>query len=301
MASRLALTFASACAVAIAACSGRDDGRVPEGGPPAGAAATPAATEPPEPPEPPEPTNLGWIGGSCKAAADCSYEGGFCLDSAAGFPRGLCSQRCESTCPDREGPNVTQTFCVGDRERLGTCVSRCDFEKVPGNGCRKGYGCTRVSRMGDPDRVEEACMPLGADGRALPLNDLQPAVERAARAADLEDERMVLMDVTENRAPTVAAIRGMLPVYPASVIKVVVMAEAERQIEKGTLSRTKTLTITEEQDTCDSLPDGDTRPTLEAGDKATIDQLVDVMITRSDNTATNALIDDLDARTRPRS
>jgi beta-lactamase class A len=86
-------------------------------------------------------------------------------------------------------------------------------------------------------------------------------------------------------------VKATSPVYPASVIKVVVMAEVEHQIELGMLTRGERLTITDEQDTCDSLPDDDTRPTLEAGDSATIDELVDVMITRSDNTATNALVD----------
>jgi beta-lactamase class A len=233
-----------------------------------------------------ETTNRGWIGGACASNGECPYEGGFCLGAEAGFPRGLCSQRCESICPDRDGADVTQTFCVADRDGLGTCVSRCDFTKLPGSGCRDGYGCARVSRMGDPDKVEGACLP-----NAVALNDLQPAVERAVRAAELEDERIVLMELTEGRPALIGAVHATSPVYPASVIKVVVMAEVERQIERALLTRTERLTITDEQDTCDSLPDGDTRPTLESGDSATIDELVAVMITRSDNTATNALID----------
>src|SRR5205085_1900239 len=114
----------------------------------------------------------------------------------------------------------------------GTCVSRCDFSLLPKTGCREGYGCTRVSRMGEPDTTIDACMPLADDGRPRPLNDLQPELERAAKTAEIEDERMVLVDVTEGRRAMTAALKPMDPVYPASVIKIVVMAELEHQIEQ---------------------------------------------------------------------
>jgi beta-lactamase class A len=145
--------------------------------------------------------------------------------------------------------------------------------------------------MGDPDRLEEACLPLDAAGRSRPLNDLQPMLERAARASDLEDTRVVLMDVTEGRPSTVSGLRMMDPVYPASVIKLLMMVEAEHQIEQGLLARTARFTVTAEGDTCDSLPSGDTRPRLETGDSVAVDLLVELMITRSDNTATNTLVD----------
>lgn len=251
----------------------------------------PSASPPPAAPvgDPLDPTNRGWIGGACAGTTDCPYDGGVCLLAIDGFPGGLCSQKCESRCPDRDGTSMT--FCVADRGGSGTCVSRCDFTKIPGSGCRSGYGCARVSRMGDPDTIVDACMPLGTDGRARPLNDLQPELERAVRAADIETERVVLMDVTESRPVMTAAVRPMDPVYPASVIKVVVMAEVEHQIEQGVLQRKQRFTIDEEQETCTGLPDGDTRPVLDAGDWAEVDFLVDVMITRSDNTATNVLVD----------
>jgi beta-lactamase class A len=254
-----------------------------------GADVDPSAPGARNPAAPLDPTNRGWIGGACNGPADCSYDGGFCLGASDGFPAGLCSHRCESTCPDRDGNS--ETFCVADRDGLGTCVSRCDFTKLPATGCRDGYGCARLSRMGDPDKTVESCVPLGAGGRAMPLNDLQPALERAAKESELDDERIVLVDVTEQRPVMTSMIRGTLPVYPASVIKVVVMAELEHQIEQGKIARTDKLTVSTEEDTCESLPDGDTRPTLEAGDTTTVDELEAVMITRSDNTATNVLVD----------
>jgi beta-lactamase class A len=243
------------------------------------------------PGSPIETTNRGWIGGACRAPADCPYAEGACLPAEQGFPNGLCSRPCDETCPDRDLPNDTPTFCVADRAARGTCVSRCDFAQLPGSGCRSGYGCTSVSRMGEPDKIVEVCMPLDSGGRARPLNDLQPMLERAAKASDMADARVVLMDVTKPGATVLSGLRLKDPVYPASVIKLLMMVEAEHQIEQGTLARTDRFSVTAEGDTCDSMPSGDTRPRLETGDVVNVDLLVDLMITRSDNTATNTLVD----------
>jgi beta-lactamase class A len=235
--------------------------------------------------------NTRWIGGACASAEECPFDRGVCLTAADGFPGGLCSRPCESRCPDEAGDDRTETFCVANRAGDGTCVSRCDFTKLPETGCRPGYGCARVSRFGDPDKIVESCMPLGEGSSAAALNDLQPRLERAVEGANLSRERVVLVDFTNGRAPLVSHIRGASPVYPASVIKLTVMAEVEHQIEQGLLSLGTPLTVGPEDDTCDSLPSGDTRPTLHAGDTQNVGFLLDVMITRSDNSATNTLIE----------
>lgn len=241
-----------------------------------------------------DPLNLGWIGGACSGATDCAYAGAVCLGEADGFPAGTCSLPCTRVCPDSEEAQHSQTFCISARGGgEGTCVSRCDYTLSPATGCRTGYGCIAVPRKSEPDRIEEVCLPLDATGVAQPLNDLQPALERAAIAAGIEAERAVLLDVTDPAAPVVASLRALEPVYPASVIKVVVMAEVERQIERGMLSLSAQYTVTEEQDTCETLPSSDPRPPLVTGDTATVEHYVDVMITRSDNTATNVLIDNV--------
>lgn len=279
-------------AVAVtAACGGVGSDR---DAPDAGWWAPGGSTERPEPDAGnvmTDPTNPGWIGGACASVSDCAYAKAVCLGEAAGFPGGMCSLPCDGLCPDLAAPANTATFCISDAAANGTCVSRCDFNLLPETGCRAGYGCIQIARHGEADKRVDACVPIGSDGAPHALNDLQPALERAALAANIQDERVALLDVTDPNRPVLAALRGMEPVYPASIIKVVVMAEVEHQVEQGTLSLDSPLTITAEQDTCDSVPSSDTRPRLETGDVAKVGYLVDLMITRSDNTATNALID----------
>lgn len=82
-------------------------------------------------------------------------------------------------------------------------------------------------------------------------------------------------------------------VYPASCYKVFVGAEVLRRIEKRELSFQ---TIVEVKSPNDVNKDArifpeDSRPLLKAGDKESVDRLLDLMLTRSDDTAANCLID----------
>jgi beta-lactamase class A len=134
---------------------------------------------------------------------------------------------------------------------------------------------------------------LDGHGEPKPLNTLQAALEQAAAAANLAGERLAMIDLTDPVRAEYASLRGLEPVYPASVIKVAVMVEAEHQVEQGTIDLGTTYTVTEEQHTCTGYPPGDTRLLLQPGNTASVQYLVDLMITRSDNTATNVLIDHL--------
>lgn len=82
-------------------------------------------------------------------------------------------------------------------------------------------------------------------------------------------------------------------IYPASVYKIFVGAEMLRRVEIGDFTLEQTIEIKSPNDV-DRNPKifpGDTRKLLNAGDKVKIDDLLDLMLTRSDNTASNTLID----------
>ncbi len=82
-------------------------------------------------------------------------------------------------------------------------------------------------------------------------------------------------------------------IYPASVYKVFIGAEVLRRIEIGDFSLEQILEVRSPNDVDkdQNLFPGDKRGLLRAGDKVSIDYLINLMLTRSDNTASNVLID----------
>lgn len=82
-------------------------------------------------------------------------------------------------------------------------------------------------------------------------------------------------------------------IYPASVYKIFIGAEVLRRIEISDFSLNQIVEIKSPNDV-DKDPDifpGDTRKFLYVEDKVSIDYLLNLMLTRSDNTASNTLID----------
>ncbi|MBM4321119.1 MAG: serine hydrolase, partial [Deltaproteobacteria bacterium] len=258
---------------------GGEGGAVPDGG--AGVDAGPGE----------ETVNARWIGGACSEDEDCEYVGGFCLSEEQGFPGGHCTKACDRLCPDREGERYTITFCANGQDGNGMCVARCDQDLLPETGCRPGYGCLDLPRHGQPEAVRSACLPLSGDARPHPLDELQQQLEDVAALAGVAGERVALLDLGNPALPQVASLRGMEAIYPASVIKVVIMVEVEHQVEQGILSLDERFSVTVHDRTPTALPEGDDRPLLRVGDSPTVQELVELMITRSDNTATNVLID----------
>lgn len=82
-------------------------------------------------------------------------------------------------------------------------------------------------------------------------------------------------------------------IYPASVYKIFIGAEVLRRIELGDFSLNQEIVVKSPNDVDKDTKifPGDTRGLLRAADTATIDYLLDLMLTRSDNTASNCLID----------
>lgn len=109
---------------------------------------------------PPSPANVHWIGGACSADNACAIDGGMCLTD--GFPNGMCSLECTSTCPDRGHAGDTVSFCTDGRPfgfDTGICVSRCDPGVLPGDGCAAGYRCVPANRYAAPATVQNICVP----------------------------------------------------------------------------------------------------------------------------------------------
>jgi beta-lactamase class A len=75
-------------------------------------------------------------------------------------------------------------------------------------------------------------------------------------------------------------------VYPASVIKVTIMAEAFRRFAEGSLAPDAVVTVSEANETATAGP-----APFRAGVRTTPAELVEYMIVYSDNVATNQLID----------
>lgn len=82
-------------------------------------------------------------------------------------------------------------------------------------------------------------------------------------------------------------------IYPASMYKVFIGAEVLRRIELGDFSFDQKVIVKSPNDVDKDarIFPGDTRKLLNSGDEVTIDHLLDLMLTRSDNTASNCLID----------
>jgi beta-lactamase class A len=86
-------------------------------------------------------------------------------------------------------------------------------------------------------------------------------------------------------------------IYPASIYKVFVAAEILRQINLGEkkLDEVVEIPLSDEVDKnvrfFPTSTHKDYRPLLKSGDRVSLDYLLDLMLTRSDNTAANVLID----------
>ncbi len=123
-----------------------------------------------------------------------------------------------------------------------------------------------------------AQLPLASaalDARLATLTSQPPPPVRAASAyvCDLEAMHFGQWQAQAN-------------IYPASVIKIPIMTEAFCRIAEGSLSTEQTITIKASNQTAT----GEATPFV-PGYRASVGELVELMITHSDNVATNELID----------
>lgn len=109
----------------------------------------------------------------------------------------------------------------------------------------------------------------------------------------LKDEIGIAIIDLQKEVPEIFGYNLDTFIYPASVYKIFIAAEVLRLIENGSLSLDQNVIIKSPNDVdIDArIFPGDTRKLLSIGDEVSIDYLLDLMLTRSDNTASNTLID----------
>jgi beta-lactamase class A len=94
------------------------------------------------------------------------------------------------------------------------------------------------------------------------------------------------------RKPILGGVNIENFIYPASLYKMYVAMEILKQVSEGKYSLFKSYVVKSPNDVDQTSEiSWDPRPLLRDGDTVTVDYLLDLMITRSDNSAANCLID----------
>lgn len=94
------------------------------------------------------------------------------------------------------------------------------------------------------------------------------------------------------RKPLIGGVNMENFIYPASVYKMYVAMEILKQVSSGTYSLYKSYLVKSPNDVDHTSEiSWDPRPLLRDGDTVSVDYLLDLMITRSDNSAANCMID----------
>jgi len=117
--------------------------------------------------------------------------------------------------------------------------------------------------------------------------------------AETDDRQNPSLVITELRAAAgsrQSAVNPELPLYPASMIKLPIAAALGELWAQGELGRDESVMISGANMTGNDVPPGETLPPLAPGDQVSLEELATRMLTRSDNVATNVLIDVLDRR-----
>jgi beta-lactamase class A len=107
----------------------------------------------------------------------------------------------------------------------------------------------------------------------------------------IEQISLALVDLS-GPTPRFAGVHADNFIYPASVYKMYVAAEILHQVSTGAYSLTRPVVV-RPINAVDRSREvaSDPRPLLQGGDTVTVNYLLDLMITRSDNSAANCLID----------
>jgi len=108
----------------------------------------------------------------------------------------------------------------------------------------------------------------------------------------------ISLAVIDLKSSQIAGVNMDHFIYPASIYKIFIAAEILRQVDSGQRKLGDLIEIRDvnevDKDNPRFFPESthrDHRPLLKTGEKVSIDYLLDLMLTRSDNTASNVLMD----------
>ena len=133
----------------------------------------------------------------------------------------------------------------------------------------------------------------GANLQAMTDTELSSFLNGLPAKIDMSQAHVSVVDMRDPVNPVRAGLRDMEIVPAASIIKLTLISGAYRAANEDGLSFDKTITIKKENYTGTWAPENDPYPQLKPGAVWKIKDLVEVMIRRSDNVATNTLIDEL--------
>ena len=120
----------------------------------------------------------------------------------------------------------------------------------------------------------------------------ESGLDSAYDVGETETERISLAVIIPGRHPVIGGVNADNFIYPASVYKMYVAMEVLRQISEGDFALSRSYIVPTHNAVDKSREISfDPRPLLRAGDTVTVNYLLDLMITRSDNSAANCLID----------
>lgn len=127
--------------------------------------------------------------------------------------------------------------------------------------------------------------------------ELSKKLEDIVKGIDVDEISIAIINLKTSR-PEIAGCNMDKFIYPASIYKVFVATEILRQVNSGDRSLTDLVKVKDPNEVdMGSLRffpisnNRDHRPLLRVGDNVSLDYLLDLMLTRSDNTAANVLLD----------
>jgi beta-lactamase class A len=120
----------------------------------------------------------------------------------------------------------------------------------------------------------------------------QAGLDSSYEVGEESPERVSFAVIDFTRRAVLGGVNMDNFIYPASVYKMYVAMEVLRQVSHGDYSLARLYVVNTPNDVDRSREISiDPRPLLRSGDTVTVNYLLDLMITRSDNSAANCLID----------